>query len=70
MPLRPYYDRMIVERIPESLTWVRTNILPGSAKEGSRGGNVLAPVSATVVNDNVGACVQKETDCFPPQHAK
>lgn len=50
MGVRPHYDHMIVERIPESLTWVRANVIPGSVNEGSRGGNVLAAVSATATS--------------------
>lgn len=54
MPLRPSYDHMIVERIPESLTWVRTYILAGRAKDDSQCGNVLAPVSATATSIATG----------------
>jgi hypothetical protein len=50
MAVRQDYDHMTVERIPESLTWVRTSVIPGSAKESSRGGNVLSPVSATATS--------------------
>jgi hypothetical protein len=35
MTVRPYYDRMIVERLPESLTWVSTNVIPATPSQGS-----------------------------------
>lgn len=52
---------MIVERIPESLTWVPTSVIPRSSNESSRRGNVPSPVSATATIASGHADIDEES---------